>query len=144
MARAGGRPVRLSGRRTVGVSPASAIGWRALVRETGSATPKSRGGDRLSGRIEAQAARIRALIDEKDDLTFTEIRAHLAEEGHHFSVGRVGSAPSPISIPIALCSLMRLGRRPIWYDVTVVLRAASGCVRPFHTGTGKQPPSSRA
>jgi len=70
-----------------GVSPASAIRWCALARETGSATPKPRGGDRLSGRIEAQAARIRTLIDEKDDLTLTEIRAHLAEEGHHFSVG---------------------------------------------------------
>ncbi|MCW4578882.1 IS630 family transposase, partial [Gluconacetobacter entanii] len=70
-----------------GVSPASAIRWCTLARETGSVTPKPRGGDRLSGRIEAQAARIRALIDEKDDLTLVEIRAQLAEEGHHFSVG---------------------------------------------------------
>ncbi|GBR00565.1 transposase [Gluconacetobacter liquefaciens NRIC 0522] len=70
-----------------GVSPASAIRWCTLARETGSATPKPRGGDRLSGRIEAQAARIRALIDEKDDLTLVKIRAQLAEEGHHFSVG---------------------------------------------------------
>jgi hypothetical protein len=45
--------------RSVGVSRPEKIG---------STTPKSRGGDRLSGRIEAQAARIRALIDEKDDL----------------------------------------------------------------------------
>lgn len=70
-----------------GVSPASAIRWCNLARETGCVTPKPRGGDRLSGRIEAQAARIRALIDEKDDLTLVEIRAQLAEEGHHFSVG---------------------------------------------------------
>ncbi|MFT8732538.1 MAG: hypothetical protein ABF752_11790 [Acetobacter fabarum] len=35
---------------------------------------------------QAQAARIRALIDEKDNLTLVEIQAQLAEEGHHFSV----------------------------------------------------------
>lgn len=69
------------------VSPASAIRWCALARETGSATPKPRGGDRLSDLIEAQAARICGLIDEKDDLTLVEIRAQLDEEGHHFRVG---------------------------------------------------------
>ncbi|MCP1228911.1 hypothetical protein [Acetobacter fabarum] len=69
-----------------GVSLASAIRWCILAREDWSATPKPRGGDRLSGRIETQAARIRALIDEKDDLTLVEIQAQLPEEEHHFSV----------------------------------------------------------
>lgn len=64
-----------------GVSPPSAIRWCAL------AAAKLRGGDRLSHRLEAQAERIHALIAEKDDLTLSEIRARLAEDGYHFAIG---------------------------------------------------------
>jgi transposase len=35
-----------------GVSPASAVRWFSLVKETGNARPKALGGDRRSGRIE--------------------------------------------------------------------------------------------
>ncbi|NHO34411.1 IS630 family transposase [Acetobacter sp. LMG 1636] len=70
-----------------GVSPASAVRWCALATATGSAAASPRGGDRLSHRIEAQAARIHALIAGKDDLTLAEIRARLAEDGHHFAIG---------------------------------------------------------
>jgi transposase len=38
-----------------GVSPSSAIRWRALERQQGDARPKALGGDRRSGRIEAHA-----------------------------------------------------------------------------------------
>ena len=38
------------------VSPASAIRWRAQEHRTGDVAPKKQGGDRRSGRIEAQAA----------------------------------------------------------------------------------------
>ncbi|MFB9872155.1 IS630 family transposase [Acetobacter farinalis] len=70
-----------------GVSPASAIRWCALAAATGSAAARPRGGDRLSHRIEAQAERIHALIAGKDDLTLAEIRARLADDGHHFAIG---------------------------------------------------------
>jgi len=70
-----------------GVSPASAVRWCALAATTGSPAASPRGGDRLSHRIEAQAECIHALIAEKDDLTLSEIRARLAEDGHHFAIG---------------------------------------------------------
>ncbi|MBS1055131.1 transposase [Gluconobacter kondonii] len=70
-----------------GVSPASAVRWCALAATTGSPAASPRGGDRLSHRIEAQAECIHALIAEKDDLTLAEIRARLAENGHHFAIG---------------------------------------------------------
>ena len=70
-----------------GVSAASAVRWCARERETGDARPKARGGDRHSGRIEAQAELILALIDEKDDITLAELQARLAARGHSFGVG---------------------------------------------------------
>jgi transposase len=70
-----------------GVSPASTVRWCALAAEHGSPAARPRGGDRLSQRIEAQAGRIHALIAEQDDLTLAEIRARLADDGHHFAIG---------------------------------------------------------
>jgi transposase len=64
-----------------GVSAASAIRWRALERKQGDARPKALGGDRRSGRIEAQAALILALVDERSDITLEELRTALAERG---------------------------------------------------------------
>ena len=69
------------------VSPASAVRWCALATATGSPAARPRGGDRLSHRIEAQAERIHALIAGTDDLTLGEIRARLADDGHHFAIG---------------------------------------------------------
>lgn len=69
-----------------GVSPASAIRWCALAAATGRTAAKPRGGDRMSHWIEASAERIHALIAKKDDLTLSEIRARLAEDGHHFAI----------------------------------------------------------
>jgi transposase len=69
------------------VSAASAIRWCARQRETGNAAPKPRGGDRLSGRIEAQAAVILALVEETCDITLMELQAKLAEQGHRFAIG---------------------------------------------------------
>lgn len=64
-----------------GVSAASAIRWRALSRETGDVRPGPLGGDRRSGRIEAQAALILGLLESKPDITLAEIGAVLAERG---------------------------------------------------------------
>src|SRR4051794_10990771 len=62
-----------------GVSASSAIRWRALERTQGDARPRALGGDRRSGRIEAHAALILALIEETPDITLDELRATLAE-----------------------------------------------------------------
>lgn len=64
-----------------GVSAASAIRWRALSRRTGDVRPGPLGGDRRSGRIEAQADVILGLVDERPDITLAEIEAALAERG---------------------------------------------------------------
>ena len=64
-----------------GVSASSAIRWRARERAQGDARPKALGGDRRSGRIEAQAGLILLLVDETPDITLVEIRAALAQSG---------------------------------------------------------------
>jgi transposase len=70
-----------------GVSAASAIRWCTRERETGSAASRPRGGDRWSGRIEAQAGLIMSLVDETCDITLVELQAKLSEQGHRFSIG---------------------------------------------------------
>lgn len=64
-----------------GVSAASAIRWRALSRQTGDVRPGPLGGDRRSGRIEAQAEVILGLLELQPDITLAEIEAALAERG---------------------------------------------------------------
>src|ERR1043166_8448734 len=68
------------------VGASSAIRWVAQARETGEVTAKPQGGDRRSRAIEAQAARILALIAAKPDSTLEELKAALAADGHAFSV----------------------------------------------------------
>ena len=51
------------------------------VRTTGSTAPAAMGGDRRSGRIEAHADEILALIDVRADITLAEI-AHEIEARH--------------------------------------------------------------
>lgn len=70
-----------------GVSAASVSRWRALARETGSTAPRALGGDRRSQRIEAQAALVRAVLDETPDMTIEELRHELGERGHRFGYG---------------------------------------------------------
>jgi len=70
-----------------GVSAASVSRWRALAREKGEPRPGPLGGDRRSGRIEAQGGLIRALLEETPDLTVQELRATLAKRGHAFGYG---------------------------------------------------------
>ena len=61
--------------------------WRALERTQGDARPGPLGGDRRSGRIEAQAPLILALIAATPDVTNEELRAALGERGHRFGYG---------------------------------------------------------
>jgi transposase len=70
-----------------GVSAASVSRWRALDREKGDVRPGALGGDRRSGRIEAQATLILALLAETPDITVEELRAALGERGHAFGYG---------------------------------------------------------
>lgn len=70
-----------------GVSAASVSRWRRLVHDTGSSAPKPLGGDRRSGRIEAQAALIHAVLAEAPDMTIDELRHALGARGHWFGYG---------------------------------------------------------
>ena len=62
-----------------GVSAASAVRWAARVREAGSVAPGPLGGDRRSAQIEAHAALILRLVDQKSDITLREIRVELTK-----------------------------------------------------------------
>jgi transposase len=70
-----------------GVSVSSAIRWRSLFRQTGDARPKRQGGDRRSGRTEAHADLILALLQAQSDITLAELRAGLAERGIGVGIG---------------------------------------------------------
>lgn len=72
-----------------GVSAASVSRWRSLSRAQGDAQPKAQGGDRRSGRVEAQAALILELLEGARDATIGELRAALAERGHGFGYGTI-------------------------------------------------------
>jgi transposase len=63
------------------VSASSAIRWCAMARQVGSVAPGPLGGDRRSARIEAYAALIPDLIEQKSDITLAEIQAELASAG---------------------------------------------------------------
>ena len=67
-----------------GVSAASVSRWRALTRKKGEPRPGPLGGDRRSGRIEAQGGLIRAILEERPDITVEELRAALCERRHTF------------------------------------------------------------
>ena len=70
-----------------GVSAASVSRWRGLQREQGDIRPGPLGGDRRSGRIEAQAALVLQLLDEMRDATIAELRNVLGKQGHWFGYG---------------------------------------------------------
>jgi len=72
--------------RRFGVSIASAVRWVDEHRRTGRTAPKPRGGDRRSGRIEAQADLLMDAIEATPDITLTELREKLiAERGETFA-----------------------------------------------------------
>ncbi len=64
-----------------GVSPSSAIRWAALSRTTGDVAPRTQGGDRRSGRIEAQASFILEEVAKTPDMTLAELQAKLDPRG---------------------------------------------------------------
>ena len=70
-----------------GVSAASVSRWRRREREQGNVKPKALGGDRRSGRIEAQAATILAELERVPDISIEELRRALAAKGLVFGFG---------------------------------------------------------
>lgn len=70
---------RRSAARRFGVAASTAIKWVDQWRRTGDVGPRPRGGDRRSGRIEAHAEEILALIAETPDITLAEMAEHLDE-----------------------------------------------------------------
>jgi transposase len=62
-----------------GIAIATAVRWRSRDR-AGRSDPLPMGGDRRSGRIEAEAAFLQSLVDGKDDITLHEMQRRLAEE----------------------------------------------------------------
>lgn len=70
-----------------GVSAASVSRWRTMAREHGDIRPGPLGGDRRSGRIEAQSELILQLLAEMSDATINELRRALGERGHQFGYG---------------------------------------------------------
>lgn len=73
-----------------GISAASAIRWRQLEREQGSCAPKKLGGDRRSGRIEAEAAYILGQVAATPDITLAELAEKLRQErGLGVAIGTV-------------------------------------------------------
>ncbi len=70
---------RRSAAKRFGVAASTAIKWVDQWRRTGNVTPRPRGGDRRSERIEAHAEEILRLIAETPDITLEELAGHLHE-----------------------------------------------------------------
>jgi transposase len=76
--------------RRFGVSIASAVRWMAAYLQTGQTAPKPRGGDRRSGRLEAQADLLMSAIEATADITLAELRQRLIDErGETFAISTI-------------------------------------------------------
>ena len=69
------------------ISASSAIRWVALQNAVGSFAPRPQGGDRKSGRIEAEAEFILGRIAEEPDITLAELQALLSARGLDVGIG---------------------------------------------------------
>lgn len=76
--------------RHFGVSIASAVRWMDEYLRTGRTAPLPRGGDRRSGRIEAQYDFLMTAIEETPDITLAELRDRLIEKrGEVFALSTI-------------------------------------------------------
>jgi transposase len=76
--------------RRFGVSISSAVRWVGAFERSGRTAPKPQGGDRRSGRIEAQADILMGAIEETPDATLAELRERLiAERGESFALSTI-------------------------------------------------------
>ncbi len=74
-----GGMTRRSAAKRFRVAPSTAIKWVDRWRRTGDISPRPRGGDHRSHRIEAHAEEILALIVGTPDTTLAELAEHLEE-----------------------------------------------------------------
>ncbi len=74
-----GGMTRRSAAKRFGIAPSTAIKWVDRWRRTGDISPRPRGGDHRSHRIEAHAEEILALIVGTPDSTLAELAEHLEE-----------------------------------------------------------------
>ncbi len=72
-----------------GVSVSSAIRWVRRWRDQGEARARPQGGDRRSGRIEAQAGFLLGQVERRPDVTLAELQALLHERGVAVGIGTV-------------------------------------------------------
>lgn len=73
-----------------GIAPSMAVKWHRLWRETGSVAPRTQGGDKRSGRIEALGPAIFAMVETAVHITLAEIAERLeAEHGERFAPSTV-------------------------------------------------------
>lgn len=76
--------------RRFGVSIASAVRWMAAYLQSGQTAPKPRGGDRRSGRIEAQSDLLMSAVEQTPDITLSELRQRLIDErGEIFAISTI-------------------------------------------------------
>lgn len=75
-----GRGRAVAAARRFGVSVSSAVRWVAEFERSGRTAPKPQGGDRRSGRIEAQADLLMDAIEAVPDATLAELRERLIAE----------------------------------------------------------------
>jgi transposase len=64
-----------------GVSVSSSIRWVRAWRDRGELCAGPQGGDRRSGRIEAQAGFLLGAVEQRPDVTLAELQALLLERG---------------------------------------------------------------
>jgi transposase len=70
-----------------GVSASSAIRWLDRRKKQGNVAAKRQGGDRKSGRIEAEAAFLLGEVAETPDITLVELRKKLQARGVSAGIG---------------------------------------------------------
>jgi transposase len=70
-----------------GVSASSAIRWFDRLKKQGDVAPKRQGGDRKSGRIEAEAAFLLGEVAKTPDITLVELREKLKVRGVSAGIG---------------------------------------------------------
>ena len=81
---------RKAAARRFGVSIASAVRWMDAYLRSGQTAAKQRGGDRRSGRIEAQADLLLGAIEQTPDITLAELRERLIKErGEAFAISTI-------------------------------------------------------
>lgn len=70
-----------------GVSASSAIRWLDRLKKQGDVAAQRQGGDRKSGRIEAEADFLLGAVAETPDITLVELREKLQARGVSVGVG---------------------------------------------------------